>query len=32
LNERPHRLPGVFLAQLGQLAGQVDQAPLLGAI
>jgi hypothetical protein len=32
LNERPHRLPGEFLAQLGQLAEQVDQAPLLGAI
>src|SRR5262249_20865512 len=32
LNERPHRLPGKFLTQLGQLAEQVDQTALLGAI
>jgi hypothetical protein len=30
-NERPHRLPGQFVAQLGEFAEQVDQAPLLGA-
>src|SRR5262249_45470571 len=32
LNERPHRLPGEFLPELGPLAEQVDQAALLGAI
>src|SRR5262249_12717802 len=32
LNERPHRWPGEFLPQLGQLAEQVDQAALLGAV
>jgi len=32
LNERPHRLPGKFLTELGQFAEQVDQAALFGAI
>jgi hypothetical protein len=32
LNERPHRLSGEFLAQPGQLAEQMDQAALLGAV
>jgi len=32
LNERPHRLPGEFLTQLRQLAEQVDQAALFGAV
>src|SRR6516165_8424268 len=32
LDERPHRLPGEFLAQSGQLAEQMDQAALLGAV
>jgi hypothetical protein len=32
LNERPHRLPGEFLAELGQFAEQMDQAALFGAV
>src|SRR5262249_10774860 len=32
LNERPHRLPGKFLTQLGQFAEQMDQTTLLAAI
>jgi hypothetical protein len=32
LNKRPHRLPGEFFAQLDQLAKEVDQAPLHGAV
>ena len=32
LNERPHRLPGKFLTELGQFAEQVDQAALFDAI
>jgi len=32
LNERPHRLPRELLAELGQLAEQVDQAALFGAV
>jgi hypothetical protein len=32
LNERPHQLPGEFLAELGQFAEQMDQAALFGAV